>query len=47
MIYYDHPKSIADQLAEEFGVSVRTIYRDVASLSAAGVPIFHASCCRS
>ena len=31
---------VAEQLAGEFGVSVRTIYRDVASLSAAGVPIW-------
>ncbi len=31
---------VADQLAGEFGVSVRTIYRDVASLSAVGVPIW-------
>lgn len=30
----------AEELAREFGVSVRTIYRDVDELSAAGVPVF-------
>jgi predicted DNA-binding transcriptional regulator YafY len=30
----------ADQLAEELEVSVRTIYRDVQSLHAAGVPLY-------
>jgi predicted DNA-binding transcriptional regulator YafY len=30
----------ADALAEEFGVSVRTIYRDIDELSASGVPVF-------
>ena len=30
----------ADSLAREFGVSVRTIYRDVDQLSAAGIPIY-------
>ncbi len=30
----------AEQLADEFDVSVRTIYRDIEELSAAGVPIY-------
>lgn len=30
----------AEALAEEFGVSVRTIYRDINELSASGVPVF-------
>ncbi|MFN7977532.1 MAG: WYL domain-containing protein [Vicinamibacterales bacterium] len=30
----------AEELAREFGVSVRTIYRDVDELSTAGVPVF-------
>lgn len=30
----------AEALAEEFGVSVRTIYRDIDELSASGVPVF-------
>lgn len=30
----------AESLAEQFGVSVRTIYRDIDELSAAGVPVY-------
>ncbi|MGZ4716356.1 MAG: helix-turn-helix transcriptional regulator, partial [Acidimicrobiales bacterium] len=30
----------APRLAEELGVSVRTIYRDVSALQAAGVPLW-------
>ena len=32
--------STATELAEKFGVSVRTIYRDIRALEAAGIPIF-------
>ena len=30
----------AEMLAAEFGVSVRTVYRDIDTLSAAGFPIY-------
>src|SRR5437868_11593468 len=30
----------AEQLGEEFEVSVRTIYRDIDALSAAGIPVY-------
>ena len=30
----------ATELAEKFGVSVRTIYRDIRALEASGIPIF-------
>lgn len=36
----DRKKLTAAQLAQRFGVSVRTIYRDIDALSAAGVPVY-------
>ncbi len=36
-----HKKSVtAKELAERFEVSVRTIYRDIDTLSSAGIPIY-------
>ncbi|WMJ82931.1 helix-turn-helix transcriptional regulator [Oscillospiraceae bacterium LTW-04] len=42
MVYLllDKKKVTAGQLAEHFGVSVRTVYRDVEALSQAGIPIY-------
>ena len=42
ILYYilERGKVTATDLAEKFEVSVRTIYRDVDSLSSAGIPIY-------
>ncbi len=39
MILLNREKISASKLAEKFGVTVRTIYRDIDTLSAAGIPI--------
>ena len=41
MLYYllDRERATAPELAAEFEVSTRTIYRDVEALSSAGIPI--------
>ena len=33
-------KSTAPELAEKFEVSIRTIYRDLDAISAAGIPVY-------
>lgn len=42
ILYYilERGKVTATELAEKFEVSVRTIYRDVDSLSSVGIPIY-------
>ena len=42
MLYYilKKGKVTARELAERFEVSIRTIYRDIDSLSSAGIPIY-------
>ena len=42
IVYYllDKGKATAPELAEKFEVSVRTIYRDLDAISAAGIPIY-------
>lgn len=42
ILYYllDKGRATASELATEFEVSVRTIYRDVEVLSSAGIPVY-------
>lgn len=42
ILYYilEKEKVTANELADKFGVSVRTIYRDIDSISSAGIPIY-------
>ena len=42
IVYYllDNGKATAPDLAEKLEVSIRTIYRDIDSLSNAGIPIY-------
>lgn len=42
ILYYllEHKKATASELAEEFEVSIRTIYRDMDYISSAGIPIY-------
>ena len=42
IVYYllERGKSTAPELAERFEVSIRTIYRDLDAISAAGIPIY-------
>ena len=42
IVYYllDKGRATAPELAEHFEVSVRTIYRDIDTLSGAGIPIY-------
>ena len=42
IVYYllENGKSTAPELAEKFEVSIRTIYRDLDALSAAGIPVY-------
>ena len=42
IIYHllDKGQATAPELAEEFEVSVRTIYRDIDALSSAGIPVY-------
>lgn len=42
IVYYllQNGKATASELAQKFEVSIRTIYRDIDSISSAGIPIY-------
>ena len=42
IVYYllQNGKATAPELAQKFEVSIRTIYRDIDSISSAGIPIY-------
>ncbi|WP_084718447.1 helix-turn-helix transcriptional regulator [Streptacidiphilus carbonis] len=40
LLLQNRGRMTADELAEELGVSARTIYRDIESLSGAGIPVY-------
>ena len=39
-ILLNNERVTAPELAEEFGVSVRTIYRDIDTINMAGIPVY-------
>ena len=42
IVYYllQNGKATAPELAQKFEVSIRTIYRDIDSISSAGIPVY-------
>ncbi|MFC9283959.1 helix-turn-helix transcriptional regulator [Streptomyces collinus] len=40
LLLQNRGRSTADELAQELGVSVRTVYRDVTALNSAGIPVY-------